>query len=144
MIDLSGRDPSQLCLNFIDEGGDRKAVLDEPSQAKERIKIDSKTFWGLLGILRKEKIALLKIGEIEFTFQDETAYTRIFAVRQGVITALKCSIPRGGLKDHALIVTQVGEVFWDRGKDAPGHPIQLYPLPGQTISIKRPKFDQEK
>lgn len=143
MIDLTGRDPSQLPLDFIEEGGGRKAVLAEPSQAKEVIKIDSKTFSGLLGILRKENIAFLRIGEIEFTFRDEVAYTRIFAVRMKLVTALKCSIPRGGLNDQVLILHQTGEIFLDRGKDAPGHQIQLYPLPDQKIRMKLSDLDKD-
>jgi hypothetical protein len=142
MIDLTGRDPSHLPLDFIEEGGDRKAVLAEPSQAKEVIKIDLKTFWGLMEILRKEQIALLKIGEIEFSFIYERTYALISAIRLGVSTKLKCSIPRGGLKDQVLILHQAGDIFLDRGKDAPGHQIQLYPLPDQKIRMKLSDLDK--
>lgn len=146
MFDLSGRKPTEISLNFVDndQTGERKAVLDE-SGARDGIRIDSQTMSGLFSVLRRERASVLQIGDLQLTLKEEKAFTLIAVTRQGIQTALRCSVPKGGVRGQAFHFTSEGEILLDRGRDdVTGAPVKLYPLPNQTMAIRRPKFDQEK
>jgi len=139
MLDLSGLNPSQIPFHFPEVNGERKAILNADNS--DEVRIDSRTFWGILEVLRQEKISILKIGDTELKFKDEPALSRIAATRSGIDTALKCSIPKGGVHGQIFSFFRNGKILLDRGNDALPKLVQLFPLPDQTLSIKRTQVE---